>query len=56
MSGTVGSDKRDASERLHRAREMGDREAEREAVVDHIRAETREQWSGTPELQLLTEL
>ena len=55
-SGTVGSGKRDAYDRLHRAWEMGDKEVEDEAVVDHIRAETREQWSGTLELKLLTKL
>ena len=52
----MGSGKRAAYERLYRAWEMGDREAEDEAVVDLIRAETRELWSGTPELKLLTEL
>ena len=55
-SGTVGSGKRDAYDRLHRAWEMGDKEVEDEAVVDLIRAETRELWSGTPELKLLTKL
>ena len=55
-SGTVGSGKRDAYERLHRAWEMGDREAEDEAVVDLIRAETRELWSGTPGHKFLTKL
>ena len=46
----------DAKTRLHRASLRGDREAEREAVVDLIRAETRELWSGTSELKLLTVL
>ena len=46
----------DAKIRLHRASKRGDRKAEDEAVVDLIRAETRELWSGTPELKLLTEL
>ena len=55
-SGTVGSGKRDAYERLYRAWEMGDREAEDEAVVDLIRAETRELWSGTPGHEYLTKL
>ena len=56
VSGAVGPSLMDAKVRLHRAREMGDREAEREAVVDLIRAETRELWSGTSELRLLTAL
>ena len=54
--GTGGPGIVDAKTRLHRASLRGDREAEREAVVDHIRAATRELWSGTRELQLLTEL
>ncbi len=55
-SGTGGPDKRDANERLRLAWEMGDREAEDEAVVDRIRAETREQWPDTPECRLLADL
>ena len=46
----------DAKTRLHRASLRGDREGEREAIADLIRAETRELWSGTSELKLLTEL
>ena len=54
--GTGGPGIVDAKTRLHQASLRGDREAEREAVVDHIRAATRELWSGTSELPLLTEL
>ena len=43
--GTGGPGIVDAKTRLHRASMRGDREAEREAVEDHIRAETRELWS-----------
>ena len=46
----------DAKTRQHRASLRGDREGEREAIADLIRAETRELWSGTRELRLLTEL
>ena len=46
----------DAKTRLHLASLRGDKEAEREAIVDLIRAETRELWSGTSELKLLTVL
>ena len=55
-SGTGGPSLMDGKIRLHRASKRGDREAEDEAVVDLIRAETRELWSGTPELKLLTKL
>ncbi len=51
--GTGGPEIKDAKTRLHRASLRGDREAEREAVVDHIRAETRDLWSGTRELKCL---
>ena len=55
-SGTVGSQIQDANERLYRARERGDREAEDEALVDLIRAQMREWWPDFPERLLLADL
>ncbi len=42
--GTGGPGVMDAETRLHRASMRGDREVEREAIVDHIRAKTIELW------------
>ena len=54
--GTGGPGIVDAKIRLNQASMRGDRGAEDEAVVDLIRAETREQWAGTPGLENLTKL
>ena len=42
--------------RLHRAEELGDREAEDEAIVDLIRAQMWQWWPDVPERQLLVDL
>ena len=55
-SGSGGPDKQEAKERMLRACEMNDREAEDEAIVDLIRAEMREWWPDFPERRLLTDL
>ena len=55
-SGSGGPDIREATERMHRACEMNDREAEDEAIVDLIRAEMKEWWPDFPERRLLTDL
>ena len=55
-SGSGPPDKREAKERVRRAWEMDDGEAEDEAIVDLIRAEMREWWLDFPERTLLTKL
>ena len=55
-SGTGAPGKEEAMERIRRAVERRDREAEEEAVEDYMRAEMREWWQDFPERQLLTRL
>ena len=55
-SGSGRPDKLEAKERVLRACEMDDGEAEDEAIVDLIRAEMREWWPDFPERRLLTDL
>lgn len=54
--GSAGPSDEDANKRIRFAMVRKDREAEDKAIVDVIRAETRQWWQDFPERQLLTEL
>ena len=52
----VESGKEHAMERIHRARECWDREAEDQAIIDYMRVRMRETWPYYPALQVLSDL
>ena len=51
--GTGGPTVEEVNERVHRAVELEDREAEDEAILGGMRVQTREEWQDFPELELL---